>query len=120
VTSDTSQLEGKKGIEFSIAPPEVTSSPQRSHPKQASETQIPRNFRNNGPKLFKVSEIRTQVPEGKRGIGFSVGPPEVTSPPQRSHPKQATETHILRNFRNTGPKFLGLRNPHPRMAVQIF
>ena len=28
------------GIGFSIAPPEVTSSPQRSHPKQASETQI--------------------------------------------------------------------------------
>jgi len=64
VTSDTSQLEGKKGIGFSVAPPEVTSSPQRSHPKQSSETQILRNFRNTGPKLFKfkVSEIRTQEP----------------------------------------------------------
>jgi len=52
VTSDTSQLEGKKGIGFSIAPPEVTSSPQRSHPTQASEIQIFRNFRNTGPKFF--------------------------------------------------------------------
>jgi hypothetical protein len=60
VTSDTSQLEGKKGIEFSIAPPEVTSFPQRSHPKQASENHILRNFRNTGPKLFEVYEIRTR------------------------------------------------------------
>jgi hypothetical protein len=60
VTSDTSQLEGKKGIGVSVAPPEVTSFLQRSHPKQASETHILHNFRNTGPKLFKVSEFRTQ------------------------------------------------------------
>jgi len=52
LASDTSQLKGKKGIGISIAPPEITSSPQRSRPKQASETQIVRNFRNTGPKLF--------------------------------------------------------------------
>jgi hypothetical protein len=51
----------------------------------------------------KVASDASQ-PEGKRGIGFSVRPPEVTSPIQCSHLKQATETHILRNFRNTGLK----------------
>jgi hypothetical protein len=61
VASGKSQLKGKKGIGFSILPPEVVSSPQRRHLKQASGTHIPRNFRNTGPKLFWVSEIRTQV-----------------------------------------------------------
>jgi hypothetical protein len=61
VTSDTSQLEGKKWIGFSIAPPEVTSSPQRSHPKQVSETQFVRNFRNAGPKLFRSPKSAPKV-----------------------------------------------------------